>query len=117
MNEILEHIKKSFSNKINLSEKRPGIYQLILPLYHEDGDMVDIFIEQSSDESIRLCDYGMTLMRLSYSYEIDTENKESIFQKILIENYLSEENGNIYYKTKPESLYSDILHVDRKSVV
>lgn len=111
MNEILEHIKKSFNNKINIREKRPGIYQLILPLYHEDGDMVDIFIEQIDDKSYRLCDYGMSLMRLSYSYEIDTDNKEAILQKILNENYLSEENGNIYYITKAESLYSDILHV------
>lgn len=111
MKAILENIKRSFNNKICLREKRPGIYQLILPIYHEDGDMIDIIIEQCADNSYRLCDYGMTIMRLSYSYEIDTENKEAILQKILAENHLSEDNGNIYFTTKSESLYSDILHV------
>lgn len=111
MNEILEYIKKSFNNKISISEKRPGIYQLYLPIYHEDGDMIDIYIEPTNDMSYKLCDYGMTIMRLSYSYEIDTQNKETILQKIINENHLYEDDGNIYYITKPESLYSDILHV------
>ncbi len=111
MNEILKHINRSFNNKINIREKRPGIYQLILPIFHEDGDMIDLFIEQEDGKIYRLSDYGMTIMRLSYSYEIDTIRKESILQKIISENLLSEENGNIYYYTKPESLYSDILHV------
>jgi len=111
MEKILEHIKKSFNNKIRIQEKRPGIYQLFLPIYHEDGDMVDIYIEPAENNLYRLCDYGMTIMRLSYSYEIDTDNKENILQRILSENNLSEDNGNIFYLTKPESLYSDILHV------
>jgi len=111
MKNILENIKSSFNNKIRIQEKRPEIYQLFLPVYHEDGDMVEIYIEKTGNDSYRLCDYGMTIMRLSYNYEIDTDNKEAILQKILSENHLSEENGNIYYMTKPESLYSDILHV------
>lgn len=110
MNDILEYIKRSFNNRINIREKRPGIYQLIMPLYHEDGDMIDIFIEEKNG-SYYLCDYGMTLMRLSYSYEIDTPNKETIFQRILSENRLEEDNGNLYFITKKESLYSDIMHI------
>lgn len=110
MNEILEYIKLSFNNRISIREKRPGVYQLIMPLYHEDGDMVDIFIEESNGEYY-LSDYGMTLMRLSYSYEIDTPNKESIFQKILSENRLNENDGVIGFPTKQETLYTDILHV------
>ena len=110
MDEILEYIKLSFNNRMSIREKRPGIYQLIMPLYHEDGDMIDIFIQEKNGGYF-LCDYGMTLMRLSYSYEIDTPNKESIFNKILSENRLEEDDGNISFATKKESLYSDILHV------
>jgi len=36
-------------------------------------------------------------------------NKERIFNKILSENHLYEENGNLYIDTKPESLYSAVL--------
>lgn len=110
MNEILTHIKNSFNDRINIREKRPGIYQLIIPLYHEDGDMIDIFIEERNGDYF-LSDFGMTLMRLSYSYEIDTPNKETIFQKILSENKLEENNGDISFLTKKETLYSDVMHV------
>ncbi len=111
MEQILENIKSSFNNKLRIREKRPGIFQLFLPIYHEDGDMIDVYIEQTEPGKYRLCDYGMTIMRLSYSYEIDTDNKEAILQKILSENHLFEENGNIYYHTNSENIYSDILHV------
>lgn len=110
MNEILDYIKSSFNNRVNIREKRPGVYQLIIPLFHEDGDMIDIFIENQNGEYF-ICDYGLTLMRLSYNYEIDTPNKEAIFQKILSENRLEEQEGNIRYKTKRETLYSDLMHV------
>ncbi len=110
MNEILKYIKESFNNRVNIREKRPNIYQLIIPLFHEDGDMIDIFIENRNNQYF-LCDYGMTIMRLSYSYEIDTPNKESIFQKMLSENKLEESNGNISFLTKKDTLYTDIMHV------
>lgn len=109
MNEILKHIKQSFNNRIDIREKRPDIYQLFIPLYHEDGDMIDLFIEKN-DEGYVLCDYGLTLMRLSYSYEIDTPNKEAIFQKILSENKMEEVNGKIQFKTNYETVFTDIMH-------
>lgn len=110
MNDILENIKKSFNNRVSIREKRPMVYQLIIPLYHEDGDMIDIFIEKNNG-IYYLCDFGLTLMRLSYSYEIDTPNKEIILQKIISENRLEEDDGNIRYQTKNDTLYSDIMHV------
>ncbi len=57
----------------------------------------------------KLSDYAMTYMRLSYSYKVDTENKEKIFQKIISENGLSEENGNIFITTNDEGLYPAVL--------
>ena len=111
METIIKNIKKDFNGKFSIKKKRPDIYQLYLPIYHEDGDMVDLFIKQNDDNSFELCDYGLTLQRLAYSYDIDTDNKESILLKILSENNLSEHDGNICLKTKTESLYSDIMHI------
>ena len=110
MNEILENIKTYFNKRVSVKEKRPGIYQLFIPIYHEDGDMIDLFIVPKENGKYELCDFGLTLMRLSYSYEIDTENKEKIFQKILNENSLVEDNGNIKFETKPETIFTDIMH-------
>ncbi len=111
MENILTYIKSDFNGRVSIKEKRPGIYQLLLPIYHEDGDMVDIFIKQKENDKYTLCDFGLTLQRLSYTYDIDSENKESILQRILLENSLSEEEGNICLDTKPETIYTDIMHI------
>jgi hypothetical protein len=106
----LDLLRVQFNNRVDFREKRPGVLQLILPLYHEDGDMIDIFIEsRNGNNIIRVSDYGMTLMRLSYSFDLDTPNKERIFSKILSENQVNEEKGNLYIETRPESLYPAIL--------
>ncbi len=108
--DYLEILKKQFNNQMEIRQKRNGIYQLILPLYHEDGDMIDIFLEQSTNDGrIHISDHGMTLMRLSYSYDIDTENKERIFNKIISENGIYERNGTLFIDTPSESLYMYIL--------
>jgi hypothetical protein len=110
MTTILENINKSFNGRLQIKEKRRGITQLLLPVYHEDGDMVDLFIRQEENSNMILSDYGMTIMRLSYEYEIDTENKERIFQKILSEHGLTENNGSIEMSAIPETIFQDIMH-------
>jgi len=108
--DYLELLRSQFNNRINLREKRPNILQLEAPLYHEDGDMIDIFIEvPRNGGNIRICDFGMTLMRLSYSFDIDTPNKERIFNRILSENQVSETDGNLCIETTPDGLYPSIL--------
>lgn len=112
---ILDILGDQFNNQIKLLEKRPGIQQVFAPLYHEDGDMISIFLDipKNADiaphETIRISDHGLTLMRLSYSFEIDTPNKERIFQKILAENGVSESDGVLFIETIPESLYPALM--------
>jgi len=107
----LDLLREQFNNQVAFRERRPGVFQLIAPLYHEDGDMVDIFLEMTNGQQqyIRISDHGMTLMRLSYSFDIDTANKERIFQKILSESRINEDNGNLFLETKVESLYPSVL--------
>jgi len=106
-----ELLREGFNERLSLKEKRPGITQLIAPLYHEDGDMMDIFLEKApnGENHIRVSDHGMTLMRLSYSFDLNTENKERIFQRIISENGVQEADGNLFIDTRPESLYSAVL--------
>ena len=106
--EIIHKLSEQFNGRLKVVEKRPGIYQLLLPFYYEDGDMMEIFL-QKENGLWKVCDYAMTYMRLSYSYNIDTENKEKIFLKIISENGLNEENGNIFIIAKDDNLYPSIL--------
>jgi hypothetical protein len=111
MEELIKKINENFNNIVKVEQKRPNIFQIYLPLYHEDGDMIDIFIEEKKKNSYSLCDFGLTLQRLSYSYDIDTANKEDILQKIITENSLSDNNGNISINTSPETVFGDIMHL------
>ena len=103
-------LKTQFNDRVALREKRPGTFQLFAPFYHEDGDMLDIFLEETGNGRIRVCDHAMTLMRLSYSFDIDSPNKEKILNTILSENGLQEQDGNLWIEATPDNLYSRILH-------
>jgi len=106
----LDIIKSEFNNKVSFKEKRPGINQLICPLYHEDGDMVDIYLTEIDKDKIRISDYGMTVMRLSYTYDLNTENKMKIFNQIISENRIFSDNGNLYIDSDIKNLFSSIMH-------
>lgn len=92
-------------------ERRQGRYQLIVPILHEDGDMVDIYLQESplGDSYVRICDYGLTLMRLSYTYDISTATRRRIFESILINNGVLNEEGNLYLDSSLDMLYESIL--------
>ena len=110
MKEYLDLLRRQFNDRIRFSEKRPGVYQMIAPFYHEDGDMIEIYLDNpGGNGDIRVSDHGMTLMRLSYEYDIDTPNKRRIFDKMLSENQVREEGGRIFLNTKPETLYPSVL--------
>lgn len=110
MKEYLDAIKRQFNDRIRFVEKRPGIFQLIAPFYHEDGDMLEIYLEGiEGNGKIMISDHGMTIMRLSYEYDIDTPNKRRIFEKMLTENRLLENEGRLYLEADLEVLYPSIL--------
>jgi hypothetical protein len=48
----LEILRSQFNNHVALHEKRPNVQQLYAPLYHEDGDMIDIFFDLPHDAEL-----------------------------------------------------------------
>ena len=95
----------------DLYERKPGKYQLITPILHEDGDMIDIYLQDSPKEKnyIRICDFGMTTMRLSYTYKINTSSRQRIFDSILINNGVQNDNANLYIDTTFDMLYERVM--------
>ena len=92
-------------------ERRPGDYQLHAPIFHEDGDMVDIYLQDSpiGDEYVRICDFGLAVMRLSYTFEVNSPTRQRIFDSILYNNGVKNEEGNIYLDAPIDKLYEGIL--------
>ena len=62
---LQESLNHSFGAGFDVYERRPGDYQLIVPIRHEDGDMIDVYLQDSprGEGYVRICDFGMTLMR------------------------------------------------------
>ena len=100
----LDELKHRFQN-IDFREKRIGLYKVLVPFFYEDGDMYDIFIEElQGTKQIRISDYGLTLMKLSYSFEIDTDHKQEVLETIILQNRAQIDNGMIYLDVFPHQL-------------
>lgn len=111
INSVRESLNQPHTADFDLYERRPGNHQLILPIHHEDGDMVEVYLQDSpkGEGFVRICDYGLTLMRLSYTYEISTPSRQRIFDSILINNGVSNEGGNLHLDAQLDRLYEGIL--------
>ena len=103
----LNRAKTSFS----IHERRSGKYQLTAPILHEDGDMVDIYLQESPKGAgyIRICDFGMAGQRLSCNYEINTPAKKKVFNSILLNSGVQEDNGNLYLDAPADKIYESVL--------
>lgn len=106
---IEQALASEFNNNFRLRVKRPKIIQVLAPLYHADGDMMDIYISPGSEKLFRISDFGATLMRLSYTYEIDSDAKEKIFNRILAESDVNYDDGNLFIETDPDMLYPTLM--------
>ena len=74
-------------------------------------DMVDVYLQDSplGDEYVRICDFGMTLMRLSYTFDITTSTRQQILDSILINNNVRNNDGDLYLDAPVRLLYESIL--------
>lgn len=77
-----------------------------LPMSGRDGDGMTVYIEQSAG-GWRLSDMGSTFMRLSYENDLSklmTGARARLFDTILSESGLSEDDGEIYLVTPADGL-------------
>lgn len=111
MESLLKLIKNNFQGNVSLYPRREGIFQLILPVFHEDGDMVDVYLtnSQGGNGKTRILDCGMTLMKLSYTYDLNSPSREQIFNTILTQNGINDQDGNLYLDTSDEYIYQNIM--------
>ena len=102
-------LRKSFFDKFSLEKRRKNLYQLMVPIYHDDGDMFDMFIKSNSDDSLTICDCGLTLMRLSYNCDIDKPKNKRLFSKIIEDNGAFDRDGDVLISTSPDMLFENIM--------
>ncbi len=109
---LLQSLKADFNNRIGFRQRRPGVFQVLAPMFHEDGDMIDMFIDlPRGTEPLRVSDHGLTLMRLSYNCDVETPSRRKVLDRILSESGVSDDRGRLYIETTPEGLYPSLLQL------
>jgi hypothetical protein len=107
--DVLDRLRRQFNDRVSIHERRPGVFQVILPMFHPDGDLYELFLEDKDQDHCLITDLGLTLMRLSYNFDIDTDTKRQIFRKILAEGGAREDKGAIVLEVALDRLYPAIL--------
>jgi len=108
---ILGH---ELNNRISSLEKRPGITQILAPFYYDDGDMQEVYIiEGAGPGTWILSDFGMTLMRLSYTFDTLQEGRQALIEKIVVENGLRLIDGRIEVEANPKTLFYNYMDMNR----
>ena len=103
----VDKLKSSYNTSLNFEKVNTNMYRIIAPYFHDDGDSIDIFIKEDNDRLI-ITDYGMSLMKLSYMFDIDTESKKDVLNNILIYNNLENKDGELTKETTFESFNEDL---------
>jgi hypothetical protein len=110
---FIENLKIQFSNKLGFNEVDINVFQLFLPIFHEDGDPVEIFVEVIDESNLKIKDFGLTVMKLSYIFEIDTDNKKRLLNKIVSEGRCVLEDDVLVLNSSTYRLYQDILRFNQ----
>jgi|GEM_PF-2873285 hypothetical protein len=102
------------NQRVSSFEKRPGVLQIVAPFYHDDGDMQEVFVTPGEfSNTWVLSDYGMTLLRLSYTFDNLSEGRDALIKKIASENGLDLVDGVLRVVSKRESLFFDFMAIQR----
>ena len=103
-------LKQQFLDMFDLKLVRPNVYQVILPYYYPDGDVYEIFLEKRNGGFI-IQDYGLSIMKLSYDTDTETDSKRDLIKKITLENQVGYDSGNIFLFCESESFISNLLAI------
>lgn len=104
----------SFCQSVRIKNTKAGTI-ISLPARDRDGDGFSIYLN-SIPAGYRLSDGASTVMRLSYEHDIDTMlkgNRGRLFNLILSESGISEDDGELYKEISAGSLVHELFDFTR----
>lgn len=107
---IKEALIKQFGDNVYLDTLEQNIYQLFIPIYHEDGDMISIYLDIDPENNhITIRDYGNTVMRLSYTFDLNTDHKMSVLKDIVNSNRAKFDDGELLLETTENGIAESVF--------
>jgi hypothetical protein len=114
MTDPIALLSGELNQRVSSFEKRPGVLQVVAPFYHDDGDMQEVFVFPGElSNTWVLSDSGMTLLRLSYTFDSLSEGREALVRKIASENGLLLIEGALRVVSTRETLFFDFMALER----
>lgn len=105
---LKESLCTSLCKEVGLYPRHDNRVIVDTPFRFPDGDSLLILAEPISTGGLRLSDCGHTLMHLSYSMDVDDiakpGNRNELFQRIINENGLSFESGQIFVDVSSDDI-------------
>jgi hypothetical protein len=112
INKIQDNLCQMLCAEIRLDKKSENLIRVETPFFFPDGDPYQIYIKELPGGNIRLSDMGHTFMHLSYENETNKfreGTRGNIFNQILSETFVSEQNGEFFIETNVEGLVFNIF--------
>jgi hypothetical protein len=89
-----------------------GFTQIITPFTFSDGDVFQLYMDEGSAGSVRLTDFGHTIMHLSYENDIHKfweGTRRKLFDQVLAESGVRREVGKLVLDSSLDNLGGSIL--------
>ncbi len=114
IHQLQESLCAHMCSEIKILQKNKSLALVETPFYFPDGDPYQIYIKEMPGGIIRLTDMGHTMMQLSYENDVDKfrqGTRGNIFNQIIAETFIKEENGEFYIDTTSNNLATSIFRL------
>ena len=108
---MIQELKNIVNDKFEFFQKDDEYVQVTIPMFAEDGDIYEIFVKELEEGKYIITDCGITLMRLSYSYEINSDRKREIFNKIIRSNKVEFQSGEILLESDIQNFENSVFRL------
>ena len=112
VDEIRKTICSTLCADVKIVERSEGLLFVSTPFNFSDGDAYSIYLKSLPAGGLRITDMGGTLMHLSYENDVDKfrgGTRGKVFNQILSEMSLKEEDGELYIDTPADALGSSLF--------
>ena len=106
--DLQDNLARQFGSQVSLEETEHGVYRVYAPFFHEDGDMYSVYFEVTGNQ-VLIRDYGNTLMRVSYTYDIHTTHQKKVLSEIVSANRGELDGGELLVRTTAEQISQALM--------
>lgn len=107
-----EQLCKKLCGEVRVRKTKQGFLQIETPFTFPDGDVFQVYLQEKSAGTIRLTDFGHTLMHLSYENDISKfyeGSRGKLLDQIMATDGLKEEAGQLVFDADLENVGAAIL--------